>query len=77
MDHPAESTICGKNLSAMFVDASVSIDGGVVVILSSSRSLMRNRNPTIATSAVEVTRSTPEKLSGSESKNLVDENGPV
>ena len=33
VDHPPESTICGKNVSSV-VDAAVSLAGGVVVIFS-------------------------------------------
>ena len=47
------------------VDAAVSFDGAVVVTFNSPRSLTRKRSPTMATSTVEVTRTTPEKLSGS------------
>ena len=65
VDHPAESARCAKNLSSE-VEGSISFDGEVVVIFNSPFSLTRNLNATIATSAVEVTRSTPEKLSGSE-----------
>ena len=64
VDHPPESTICGKNVSSV-VDAAVSLAGGVVVIFISPLSLTRNLSPTMETSPVEVTRSTPEKLSGS------------
>ena len=65
VDQPPESAICGKNLS-LEVEGSISFDGASVVTLISAFSLTRNLNTTIATSAVEVTRSTPEKLSGSE-----------
>ena len=64
VDQPPESARCAKNLSSE-VDGSISFDGAVVVIFSSLFSLTRNLNPTIATSALDLTRSTPEKLSGS------------
>ena len=65
VDQPPESARCAKNLS-WDVEGSISFDGEVVVIFSSPLSLTRNLNATIAISAVEVTRSTPEKLVGSE-----------
>ena len=67
MDHPAESTICAKNLSSE-VEGYISFDGDVVVTFSSPLSLIRNLSPTTAISADEVTRSTPAKLSGRVSK---------
>ena len=63
VDYPPESGRCGKNTSAV-VNGPVSLDGGVVVIFNSPFSLIRSRSPTTATSP-EMTRSTPEKLSGS------------
>ena len=56
------------------VEASVSLDGGVVVILISPCSLTRNRNPMTAISAEEVILSIPEKSSGS-GKDVVEETG--